>query len=619
VSAVLSPAAPTTADELAAHLYSEMKAPSAARRLYDAVQAAEPDARVTLVSAHSPAQQRDLAAYIQRRAQLAEEYGEYAADMHHREEWATWFRRDPAVRVAAIKRHYKNGNIGLMIDDWGMTLNPKRANTGGAVLIPFRLWGRQFELVDWMWKHFRESTPGVCPKAREVGCSWTAMAFAASICALFKNIVIGVVASTEDKLDSTKDPSPTLPKAREFLRHLPAELRGGYDDTIATAPYLKVVFPETGSLIRGWTGTHDQGRGARASMVIVDEAAFFENPHALDASLSAVTECRLDFSSANGTAGTFFEKVSSGHFDTFWFRVTDDPRRTPEWIEAKKRVTDPIVWASEYEISFTASVDSQLIEWDWVTAAIGLREYLEKRDGFKNTGGRRAALDVSDQGRDRNSWVCSYGIEVYHLESWSGSGSDQHATCSRAFSLCDEHGSIRELVYDASSPGAGIAGAARILNAARKQGSIRLRKFIGGGTDFPHPTRLALGTERTEEDMFANMKAYAYWMLRQRFIETVKARKGEKYDPAFIISIDPNLPELIMLQNELVQIQRKASATDKLVIDKQPERPGKPRPKSPNHADSLAMLMGRVSRGPIKFSDDVLEWAARGTHLRIYR
>ena len=66
-------------------------------------------------------------------------------------------------------------------------------------------------------------------------------------------------------------------------------------------------------------------------------------------------------------------------------------------------MTDPIVWASEYEIIFTACVDSQLIEWDWVKAAIGLREFLEKRDGFKNTGGRRAALDVSDQGRDQNS------------------------------------------------------------------------------------------------------------------------------------------------------------------------------------------------------------------------
>jgi hypothetical protein len=131
---------PTTADEFAAHLYADMKAPSAVRQLYDAVQAGEDDARLALITAAAAALQRELAAYTQRRGQLASEYGEHAPTMHDREEWATWFRRDPKTRVAALKRHYRNGNVALMIDDWGMTQNPKLANTGGAVLIPFRLW-----------------------------------------------------------------------------------------------------------------------------------------------------------------------------------------------------------------------------------------------------------------------------------------------------------------------------------------------------------------------------------------------------------------------------------------------------------------------------------------------
>ncbi|MGO9930577.1 MAG: hypothetical protein ACLPV8_02020 [Steroidobacteraceae bacterium] len=584
---------PTTADELAAHLYAEMKAPTPARALYDAVQAAEGDARLGVITAAPPAVQRELGAYTQRRGQLVSEYGEHAATAHDREEWASWFRRDPKTRVAAIKRYYRNGHIGQMIDDWGWTKNPKLANTGGSVTIPFRLWKRQWELVDgWMWKHFKASTPAVCAKAREVGASWCAMAFAACLCVLFKDIVVGVVASTEDKLDSTKDPSPTLPKAREFLAGLPPELRAGFDDTTATASYLKVVCPETGSLIRGWTGTTDQGRGARAALVIVDEAAFFENPHALDASLSAVTDCRLDFSSANGTAGTFFEKVDSGEFDTFWFTIEDDPRKTPEWIEAKKRVTDPVIWESEYKISFTASVESQLFEWKWVEAAIGLLPLLEKRDGFKNTGGRRASLDVSDQGKDKNCLTISQGVLLQHLELWSGAGSDQHATCAHAFSVLDEHGGIFELIYDASTPGAGIAGAARILNGSRQGRHIRLRNFVGGSTKFPNPTALARGTDRSVEDFFQNLKAFAYWGLRHRFIESWKAFNGDKYDKALIICIDPKLPHLPMLQNELAQIQRKYSATDKLVIDKQAERAGKPKPKSPNCADSLSMLMG---------------------------
>jgi len=315
-----------TADELAGAMHAEMMAPSAASLLFDALQTMAPDARRTVLAAVTPDDRHALMQYAERRAYWVEESPEHAATLHTREEWLTWIRKDPSSRVAALKRYYRNGHIDAFIDSWGMTSNPKLANAGRAVSIPFRLWPKQRELIAWMWRHYRESTPAVCGKAREVGCSWLAMAFSASLCALFDNVVVGVVASTEDKLDSTDDPSPTLPKAREFLRHLPVEFRGGYDDTQNTSTYLKIRFPETKSMIRGWTGK-TAGRGGRAAMVIVDEAAFFEQPQALDAALSAVSECRLDFSSANGTANPFFEKVSSGLFDTFWFRIDDDPRR----------------------------------------------------------------------------------------------------------------------------------------------------------------------------------------------------------------------------------------------------------------------------------------------------
>jgi phage terminase large subunit len=592
-----------TADQLADAAYERMKRHSPARVIYDAMQADDANPRA-LLDATDADTRTAVVAYAARRAYWRDESPEYAAILHDREDWSTWMRADPARRVAALKRYYRNGHIAEFIDDWGMTSNPKMANAGRAVSIPFKLWPRQRELVAWLWKHFRESTPAVCAKAREVGASWIAMAFSASLCALFDDIVVGVVASTEDKLDSTKDPSPTLPKAREFLRHLPPEFTAGYDDTIATSTYLKVHFPTTRSIIKGWTGK-TAGRGGRAALVIVDEAAFFEQPRDLDGALSAVTECRLDFSSANGTGNPFFERVTSGHFDTFWFRIDDDPRRDKAWQERKKLTMDPVIWEAEYAINFTASIESQLIEWKWVEAAIDLHTRL----GLKITGGTIAALDVSDQGRDRNSWVCRHGVLLQYLQSWSGAGSDQHATCSRAFRLCDEHGHIRELIYDASSPGAGIAGAGRILNDTRANsriGKIALRKFVGGGTDFPAPEAVAKGTDRSQEDFFANMKAFVYWELRQRFIETWKAANGLEYDPDAIICIDKNLPELTLLMNELAQIQRKTNASgDKLAIDK--IGTGQ---RSPNHADAVAMLFGMHIQRALKITPEILEATA---------
>jgi phage terminase large subunit len=607
---IATPAPVVTADDLAALMYATMKAPGRERLLFDALQSAQADTRPALLAAASASDRAALMLYAQRRAHWVAESPEYAATLHEREDWLTWIRKDAPARVAALKRFYRNGHIADLIDDFGMTSNPKMANAGRAVSIPFKLWSRQRELVAWMWKHFKDSTPAVCAKAREVGASWIAMAFAASLCALFDSIVVGVVASDEAKLDGTDDPNPTLPKVREFLRNLPPEFSGGFDDSERTSTYLKIKLPTTGSIIRGWTGK-SAGRGGRAALVVVDEAAFFENPTALDAALSAVTECRLDFSSANGTGNAFFDKVSNSAFDAFYFRIDDDPRRGKEWQAKKKLTIDPVLWASEYEISFTASVEAQLIEWKWVSAAIGLLALLEQRDGFKNSTRRRAALDVSDQGRDKNCFVGMEGIELNFLELWSGAGSDQHETCRRAFELCDTHGRISDLIYDASSPGAGISGAARILNAGRRDrggnGPIHLSKFVGGSTAFPNPEKLAHGTDRKCVDFFANLKAFAYWMLRQRFIESWKAFNGEKYDKSLIISIRPDLgPHLTLLQNELAQIQRAVSHTDKLVIDKAPHRQGQPRPKSPNCADALAMLMGNAVRRPFNISDATL-------------
>jgi hypothetical protein len=49
-----------------------------------------------------------------------------------------------------------------------------------------------------------------------------------------------------------------------------------------------------------------------------------------------------------------------------------------------------------------------------------------------------------------------------------------------------------------------------------------------------------------------------------------------------------------------------SASGDKLVIDKAPERAGKPRAKSPNAADSVCMLMGGALSPPMVWSDDLL-------------
>ncbi len=84
------------------------------------------------------------------------------------------------------------------------------------------------------------------------------------------------------------------------------------------------------------------------------------------------------------------------------------------------------------------------------------------------------------------------------------------------------------------------------------------------------------------EDMFQNAKAQAWWLLRDRFLETTKAVNGEPYDPEKIISLSASIEELRELKSELSQITYEYTSTGKILINKAPAGH-----ESPNRADSL--------------------------------
>ena len=68
----------------------------------------------------------------------------------------------------------------------------------------------------------------------------------------------------------------------------------------------------------------------------------------------------------------------------------------------------------------------------------------------------------------------------------------------------------------------------------------------------PWSTDAQVPRPRANEDMFANAKAQAWWALRDRFLETFKASRGEPYDPDAIISLFPAIEELRELKSELI-------------------------------------------------------------------
>jgi hypothetical protein len=429
------------------------------------------------------------------------------------------------------------------------------------------------------------------------------MALLATLCLLRHGFAAGVGSALEVKIDRSGDPDTLFHKIRSFLEHLPGEFSAGYTPDSCSA-YMRIKFPLTGSSITGEAG--DQaGRGARKAIFIVDESAHFEHPKTIDKNLSANTRCRIDISSVNGEANSFYSRAHNPSIRRFDFTWRDDPRKSQAWYEQQCAELDEATVRQELDCDFRASKDGVCIPSAWVQAAIDIDKIL----GIDCDGGAwRAALDIADRGDDKNAFVITKGRKILFATQWSGKGSDTGYSVQRAMAICAEWG-LNSFDYDADGMGgAAVHSDARLINEARGLTQAKLKdptpgEYFAGGAiaTVPYrgseavvnPEKIVAGTKRKARDFFVNRKAQTWYEGRIGFWNAWKARRGEPYDAARVICIpsalkgedgQPSWRDLLISQ--LSQATAKETITGKLQIDKDPDDVA-----SPDLADAALMTL----------------------------
>jgi phage terminase large subunit len=498
--------------------------------------------------------------------------------------------------LAAFKVYYRD-NPADFINDWGMTTDPRNADVNLPVHIPMILFPKQREWINWTLERWRNREPGLSEKSRDFGLSWLAVSLSATLCLSIDDLAIGFGSRKEEYVDNKASPKSLFWKARKFLSGLPPEFRNGWNER-QHSKHMLISFPGTNATMSGEAGDNI-GRGDRAAIYFVDEAAYLERPELIDASLSQTTNCRIDISSANGLANPFAQKRFGGKISVFTGHWRDDPRKDDAWYAKQCNDLDEVTVAQEIDINYAASTEGVIIPSAWVQACVDAHKKL----GVPVTGRRRAANDVADEGRDKNALLACTGVLLDRCAEWTGKGSDIFASTQKVFDLCDEWG-VEEFDYDADGLGADVRGNARVINEARAKTPnlkpIRATAFRGSakvdrpkGQDVPG---------RLNEDFFENFKAQRWWGLRGRVFKTYRAVVfGDPIDPSTVISISSSLPLLGKLTMELSQPTYKKSMTGKIVVDKTPDGT-----RSPNLADGVMMLMGGVSRGPMLITDEAI-------------
>lgn len=507
--------------------------------------------------------------------------------------------KKPFETIPTLLGYYRENPIDL-IEDWGITYDPRNVEVGQPALMPFIPYPMQREWMEYALRKWRAQEPAASPKSREVGLSWCATALSAALCILHDGMAIGFGSRVEDLVDKKDSPDSLFYKVRLLVENLPAEFRAGWKRR--GDAHMRVSFPTTSSVITG-EGGDNIGRGGRQGIFWVDESAFMPNPDAIEASLSMTTNNRHDISSYNGTNNPFYRRCTEGKVEPFTFHWRNDPRKDDAWYAKKCEELPAHIIASEVDMNPAASVDRIVIPPAWVASAIDAHRKL----GFTPTGQRRGALDVADEGVDLNAYVGTHGPVIERIEAWAGKGDDIFGTVQRAFMLADQDGADG-FEYDADGLGAGVRGDARVINEdrhSRKQSMMLVTPWRGSGkVAFPlKPIPTATPRDpndkskaRTNEDFFMNAKAQGWYDLRIRFLRTHRAVADKApFDPDDLISLPSELPGLNKLVLELSQSTfAEDTRSGKILIDKMPNGA-----RSPNMADAVMIRYApKITRAP---------------------
>lgn len=517
---------------------------------------------------------------------------DYTEIFRQRVERLNRIRKNPDC-LTALRTYYRDHPADF-VSDWGVTVDPRNVERGLPATIPFILFDRQREWIDWTMDRWQGRERGLTEKSRDMGLSWLSVALASTLCLFHEGMVVGFGSRKEEYVDRIGAPKSLFWKARKFIENLPPEFRPGWDRR-TSAPHMRINFPFTGASISGEAGD-GIGRGDRSSLYFVDEAAFLERPELVEASLSQTTNCRIDISTPHGMGNPFAEKRHSGRTPVFTFHWRDDPRKDDAWYAKQCEDLDPVTVAQEIDLNYQASVEGILIPSEWAQAAVGAHKKLN----IKPSGQRQGSLDVADEGKDLNAFLVSHGVVIEDLESWSGKGSDIYGTVERAFRICDTY-NLDSFRYDADGLGAGVRGDARTINENRKrehQAQKTVIQFRGSAAVHNPDGEDIKG--RTNQDMFQNLKAQAWWQLRVRFQKTYRAiTEGMDYPEDQLISISEDIDpkKRNQLMNELSQPTYAFNAAGKMQVNKAPDGT-----RSPNLADTVMIKYAPGTSGAFDYS-----------------
>ena len=457
--------------------------------------------------------------------------------------------RDDPRRWEKLKAHYKENPVDF-INEWGWTVDPRNAEIGKPVVIPFLLFPRQVKFIEWLHAGWLAREDGLTEKSRDMGVTWLCVAFGVWMWTFHGGAIVGFGSRKEEYVDKIGDPKSIFWKARQFIGLLPIELRPqGYSEK-AHAPFMRILNPENGAAIIGEAGDNI-GRGNRTSIYFKDESAFYEHADAIDAALSQTSNVKVDVSTPNGAGNAFYRKRHGGRIKVFVFDWRDDPRKGKDWYQSQVDKLDPVIVAQEIDRDYESSVSDSWIPGELVTTAMQ-----RGPADVQPSGGLRVGIDVARFGDDKT--VISFRRGRVLLKQVRLAKLDVAQVSGRAKMEIESFGTKPEqIAVDVIGIGAGVADTLRGWYPDKRVGNKTIKIVV----DVNSSVRMSDGQNY-------NMRAFMAREVRE-WLKTASI---------------PNDPEL---KSELTALRYGFRAGELLMESKDDAK--KRGIKSPDGFDSLAL------------------------------
>lgn len=502
--------------------------------------------------------------------------------------------RSDAVMLAHARAYYKHRKAEFIMH-WMDTYNPRLK---GSKWVPFVLFKRQDEFVQFLEGLDRDDANGLVEKCRDIGATWLACAYSVTCWLFDDDDATGWGSRKQELVDKIGDPDSIFEKMRLIIRRLPEIWIPKGFKARDHATHMKMINPDNGSTITGESGD-SIGRGGRKKRYFKDESAHYERPEKIESALGDNTNIQIDISSVNGLGNVFHRRREAGidwkpgliipneYVRVFVFDWRDHPTKDQKWYDDRKakaiREGLQHIFAQEVDRNYSAAVQNTIIDYDWISASVDAHIRLK----WPVAGNLwMAGLDVADGGLDRNALALRQWVILRSVEEWGGV--DTAVTTSRALAAVRDHKGIR-IEYDSIGIGSGVKGE---YNRQVREKIITpdVAKLIpwNAGAAVMNPLYHIIMDDMESplnRDFYYNMKAQAWWSLRTRFYKTWRAVTfGDVYPLDELISLDSaGLGQMLApLKKELAQPVRGYSQGMKMIVDKAPEGT-----KSPNLADAV--------------------------------